>query len=48
MLDVDKEGKLNGLYSKIKENIEHRFISIEHQGVISNGIIDTTSEEVKK
>lgn len=43
-----KDGKLNGLISMIKENEEYRFISIEHLGLINNGIVDTTSDEVKK
>lgn len=43
-----KEGELQGMYSRIKENIPYQFISIEHLGAIKNGIVDTTSEEVKK
>lgn len=37
-----------GMFSRIKENRPHQFISIEHLGMISNGVVDTTSEEVKK
>lgn len=37
-----------GMYSRIRENRLHEFISIEHLGLISNGVVDTTSEEVKK
>ncbi len=45
----DAEGlEKTGMYSRIKENRLHEFISIEHLGLISNGVIDTTSEEVKK
>ncbi len=44
----DNDGKLQGIFSRIKENVEYQFISIEHLGLISNGIVDTTSEEVKK
>lgn len=47
-LGPDEEGNMGGMYSSIKENVEHEFISIEHLGMISNGIIDTTSDEVKK
>lgn len=34
--------------SQIKENRLHEFISIQHRGIISNGVEDTTSEEAKK
>lgn len=44
----DDNGKLQGMYSRIKENDLHQFISIEHLGLISNGEVDTTSDEVKK
>ena len=47
-LAEDKDGKPHGMYSRIKENINHHFISIEHLGLINNGVVDTTSEEVKK
>lgn len=47
-LGPDEEGNLAGMYSKIKENRLYDFISIEHLGMIRNGIVDTTSEEVKK
>ena len=37
------------MYSRIKENRKHEFVSIEHLGFItSDGAIDTTSDEVKK
>jgi hypothetical protein len=41
-------GKLSGMYSFIKENRLHEFISIEHRGMIKDGIVDTTSPEVMK
>ena len=44
----DKEGNLQGIFSRIKENVQYQFISIEHVGSITNGIVDNTSEEVKK
>jgi len=47
-LGPDEAGNLSGMYSKIKENRLYDFISIEHLGMIRNGIVDTTSEEVKK
>ena len=50
-LGVDDSGNANagGMYSRIKENRLHEFVSIEHIGIITNsGEIDTTSEEVKK
>jgi hypothetical protein len=47
-LGPGEDGKLGGMYSKIKENRMHEFISIEHLGMIANGVIDTTSDEVKK
>lgn len=46
-LAADDSGKPRGMYSKIKENIPYQFISIEHLGVIVNGQIDMTSDEVK-
>ena len=45
---VNDDGKQEGMFSHIKENIPHRFISIEHLGLITNGVVDTTSEQVKK
>ncbi|EJO69780.1 SRPBCC domain-containing protein [Leptospira kirschneri] len=42
------DGKLQGMYSIIRENVPYKFISIEHIGFISDGVIDTESEEVKK
>lgn len=37
-----------GMFSRIKENRLHEYLSIEHLGVIKNGAVDTTSEEVKQ
>jgi hypothetical protein len=42
------DGGEAGMLSRIKENIPHQFISIEHIGMILNGEVDTTSDEVKK
>jgi len=43
-----EDGKLGGMYSKIKENRKHEHISIEHLGMVKDGVIDTTSDEVRK
>lgn len=43
--DKEKEG---GMFSRVKENRQHEFISIEHLGIIKNGVVDTTSDEVKQ
>lgn len=37
-----------GMVSRIKESRLHEFISIEHLGIVNDGVEDTTSEEVKK
>lgn len=37
-----------GMVSRIKENKQYEFISIEHVGVVNEGKEDTTSNEVKK
>lgn len=44
----DEKGSLGGMYSRIKDNVRHQFISIEHLGIVVNGKVDTTSEEVKQ
>ncbi len=41
-------GKEGGMVSRIKENRLHEFISIEHLGMMKDGVEDTISEEVKK
>lgn len=48
-LGSDPEGKgVGGMVSRIKENRLHEYISIEHLGIIENGVEDTTSEKAKK
>lgn len=42
------KGSLEGMYSRIQENIPFEFISVIHLGIISDGVVDTTSEQVKK
>lgn len=37
-----------GMVSYIKENRIYEFVLVEHQGIISKGIEDTTSEDAKK
>lgn len=37
-----------GMASRIAAHRPYEFISIEHIGIINNGVVDTTSEEVKK
>jgi len=41
-------GKEGGMVSRIAENKLYEFISIEHLGIIKDGVEDTTSEDVKK
>lgn len=47
-LAKNDQGIPEGMFSRIKENREYQFISIEHLGIISDGKVDTTSDEVKK
>jgi hypothetical protein len=46
--EENAKDQVSGMYAKIKENRPHQFVSIEHLGMINNGVIDTESEEVKK
>ncbi len=41
-------GKEGGMVSRIKENRPYEFISIEHLGIMKDGVEDTTSEMAKK
>lgn len=41
-------GKEAGMVSRIAENKPYEFISIEHLGIVKEGIEDTTSEEARK
>jgi len=41
-------GREGGMVSRIAENKFYEFISIEHLGIIKDGVEDTTSEDVKK
>lgn len=46
--DESGNAEAGGMYSRIKSNRLHEFVSIEHLGIISNGVVDTTSDMVKK
>ncbi len=41
-------GEEGGMVSRIKENRKYEFVSIEHLGIMKDGVEDTTSEEAKK
>lgn len=48
-LGPDETGKKDGgMVSRIKENRKYEFISIEHVGLVMDGVEDTTSEEARK
>lgn len=44
----NKEGGTTGMISRIKENRPLEFMSIEHIGIVENGVEDTTSDKVSK
>ncbi len=44
---TDKDGNTGGMISRINENRPHEFISIEHLGMVENGVEDTDSERVQ-
>jgi len=47
-LGTDVEGKgEGGMVSRIKENRSPEFISIEHIGIVSNGVEDTSPDAMK-
>ncbi|MBL0061443.1 MAG: SRPBCC domain-containing protein [bacterium] len=43
-----EDGKLGGMVSRIAENKPNEFMSIEHLGIVAEGVEDTTSEAAKK
>lgn len=43
-----KTGEEGGMVSRIADNKLYEFMSIEHLGVVHNGVEDTTSEEARK
>lgn len=44
----EQGGGEGGMVSRIKENRLYEYLSIEHLGIVKNGVEDTTSEEAKK
>jgi uncharacterized protein YndB with AHSA1/START domain len=46
-LGSDSESNMGGVVSRIKENIPNEFVSIEHLGVINNGLEITSGPEVE-
>lgn len=47
-LGPNEQGVMGGMVSRIKDNRKHEFISIEHLGMVNDGVEDTTSEAVKQ
>lgn len=45
--DPDGNGD-GGMVSRVVENRPYEFISVEHTGIVQNGVEDSTSEEAKK
>jgi len=46
-LGTDKQGKVGGMVSRIKENIPNQYISIEHYGIVQEGKEIITGPEVE-
>ncbi|MBE0539057.1 MAG: SRPBCC domain-containing protein [Ignavibacterium sp.] len=46
-LGPNEKGIMGGMVSRIKENRKHEYISIEHLGIVHDGVEDTTSDAVK-
>jgi uncharacterized protein YndB with AHSA1/START domain len=46
-IGCDPEGNEGGMVSRIKENIENQFVSIEHIGILNNGQEITSGPEVE-
>ncbi len=45
-IGTDSNGETGGMVSRIKENLRNRFVSIEHLGIIKNGIEILSGSEV--
>lgn len=45
---ADDDGVASGMASRIVENRQYEFVSIENYGIITGDVVDTTSEEVKQ
>lgn len=43
----DKGENEGGMVSRIAKNVPYEYLSIEHLGIIENGVEDTTSEKAK-
>lgn len=46
-IGVGEDGKEGGMFSKIAKSRKPEFLSIEHLGIIANGVVDTESDMVK-
>lgn len=46
-LGPNERGKMDGMVSRIKENRQYEYVSIEHLGVVQDGKEDASSESVK-
>jgi len=47
-LNTEDDGTTMGMHSRIAENRKHEFVSIEHLGIVKDGVVDTASEEATK
>lgn len=47
-IGVDENGQEGGMVSRIKERREPAFLSVQHIGILKDGVEDTTSEEATK
>jgi hypothetical protein len=46
--DPEKPGNEGGMVARVAESKPYEFVSIEHLGIVVNGVEDTTSAEAKK
>ncbi len=46
-LGTDQEGKQGGMVSRIIENVPNEFLSIEHYGIVKDGVEITNGAEVE-
>ena len=47
-LAPDGSGMVSGMVSRVAEHRPNEFLSLEHVGIVKNGVEDTTSDEVKQ
>lgn len=45
---IGRDGKKGGMVSRIAEHVPNKFVSIEHYGILDNGIEITEGEQVEK